>query len=281
MAIRYVHTKGKTACECYMSNLQMLPEPLVYKGKRYPSIEHAFQAAKYDFTDALVGAKQSPAEVKTWFEVGHQYGELPATEAVSKGKKGNMTKLKLALRIAEWNRRSVPVMRELMKARAQVDPAFVACLVEASKRGIPIFHREKGGDKAVWGGTFVKGTKDRDRSKETFIGQNMMGKLLEEVGDDLAKHQSLDSLLGKLPIENDCSFKPSAAAARRVARGLAPRKTSKSHTSRRRASRKSTTSRTSRRRASRKSTTFRTSRKPKSTTRASKRSRPMIKQSRK
>ena len=43
----YVHTTGASLCECY-------------KGGSYPSVEHAFQAAKYDFTDALTGAKTTP-----------------------------------------------------------------------------------------------------------------------------------------------------------------------------------------------------------------------------
>jgi hypothetical protein len=227
----YVHTKGSSPCECYLSNLQMLKTPLVYRGGHYPSIEHAFQAAKYDYTDALPGAKQTPGEVKRWFHVGEKYGKLPATKAVSKGKRANMGRLKMALRIEEWNGAAVQVMKDLMRARAKVDPAFAACLVEARKKkgiggseGMDIFHKEKGGPRAVWGGTFAKGTKDRDKGKATFVGRNQMGKLLEEVGDELKRHKSLDSLLGHLPVStDDCSFKASAAAARRAVRSAKPK----------------------------------------------------------
>jgi len=246
MKFLYVHTKGASPCECYLSNLQMLKKPLVYEGLTYPSIEHAFQAAKYNYITMRSTAKRGGEELKRLFTVGEEYGKLPATQACSKGKRGTMDKKhKVDLDLHRWNAVSLQVMKKLMAERAKVDRVFVACLIDARK-GLKIYHKEKGVN-AFWGGHFT----DKDRTK--FQGQNHMGLLLEQLGDHLLDLYGSEHFSKDLPKSfADCSFKKSAAAEKRSRRGIVgSRKTS--------GSRKKRTASTSRKRVSRKRVSRKTS----------------------
>jgi ribA/ribD-fused uncharacterized protein len=157
----YFFSKSKGALERRLSNFY--PARVEYKGVVFPSIENAFQAAKYEcsskpdvFRD-LARAEMTPAMAK------------------SAGSKTGMKKRGAVLDVAKWNDQSVAIMKRLVKSRMKTDDLYRKTILLARKQGLPIYHFERSCAKSFWGGCFRKG---EAHLAKNFVGENMLGKIL-------------------------------------------------------------------------------------------------------
>ena len=173
----YFFSKSKDPDYKYLSNFQITPEPLLFMGAPFRSIEHAFQAAKFL---SLKGRK--PAETISLFlkfSTRGPYGGLDPAKVKSLGGKGSFKKEKVELDIKEWNRSAPLVMKELVVARCQVDPKYRHLLKNAAQKGIRFFHFERKG--GLWGGNFPAGQTD----VKSFRGENLLGYIMDHVAHSL------------------------------------------------------------------------------------------------
>ncbi len=133
--------RGKThpwsAIERYLST--MTPAKVVLHGRRFPSIEHAFQAEKFLYTKT----GGHPALVERFTAGTEPFGTLDPLKVKGKGGKGQFAKDKVTLDGDRWNRDSVSVMRKLVASRKKHDPLFRSILAKGKREGVHISHYEK------------------------------------------------------------------------------------------------------------------------------------------
>ena len=127
----------------------------------FPSIENAFQAAKY-----LRSTRP---------EVFVELASMTPAEARSAGSKTGMRRRGAALDVAAWDRDSVGVMERLVAIRVVQDPGYRSAIAAARKEGTALLHFERSGKKSFWGGSFPAGC---ERVPANFVGRNMLGKIL-------------------------------------------------------------------------------------------------------
>jgi predicted NAD-dependent protein-ADP-ribosyltransferase YbiA (DUF1768 family) len=160
----YFYSGAKHAIEKYLSTFQQTR--VEYKGVVFPSIEHAFQAAKFLFSNR-------PELFRTFVNFAPK-----AIDAKRAGGKGAFKKLGATLDAAAWNKHSTDVMRDLVRSRVKNDPLYRKIIKCARKDNIRLLHYEKAfgkrGAEPFWGGYFKKGT-------EQFFGKNMLGKIMMSV----------------------------------------------------------------------------------------------------
>lgn len=160
MKIEYVyfHSRSKGADEKYLSNFSDAV-PIPYKGVVFPSIENAFQAAKYLYssrTDRFATiANMTPVQART------------------AGSKSGMKKVGAVLDVSKWNEMNTGIMRALIRIRITHDHRFRRLLKDARDHNIKLLHYE-GGAEPYWGGYF-KGSK---KSLDAFYGRNMLGEIM-------------------------------------------------------------------------------------------------------
>jgi len=160
----YFYSKSKTATARHLSNFHVVPEKLVYRGVAFPSVENAFQAAKYLHS--------------TRPELFETLAHMTPAAAKSAGGKGGMKKVGAVLDVDAWTSENVRVMRELITIRAAVDEEFRRHLGMARARGLKLLHFERpprGGGLAFWGGSFANAT---HRELADFRGENMLGRIM-------------------------------------------------------------------------------------------------------
>ena len=166
-AVIKFHSRAASEEGRYLSTMASLPAPLIFEGEAYPTMEHAFHAAKINpkYIADLTPGKAS--ELRKRLQVG---GDIElAKDAKLFGGKGNFKKLKLTLDQAAWNEDRASVMRDVADARAIVDERFAKILKDAVATSTELKHYERGKAAEVfWGG---------DR--------NTLGKIYEEVGREL------------------------------------------------------------------------------------------------
>lgn len=136
-------------------------------GKKYPSVEHYFQAAK-----SLCSDKPEMAEL---FELENEIGKYSPKDAKSAGGKGAYKKYKAILDFSKWNNIRDEVMIKAIKARMLVDKEYCDILEATKKQDIYLLHYERNPKKSYWGGGISK-----ENSKE-IIGDNKLGKILMEL----------------------------------------------------------------------------------------------------
>lgn len=104
----------------YLSNFTRVPgPPLVFEGRAYVSIEHAFHAAKLQFS------KHVPASEASKYVVGGMYACLTGA-AVKRTTSARMFAAHgWNLDVPAWTAARAGVMRRLVAARAEVDAAYV------------------------------------------------------------------------------------------------------------------------------------------------------------
>ena len=174
----YFFSKSKNPDYKYLSNFQVLPQPLIFLGAPFRSIEHAFQAAKFL---SLKGRRPAETvELFLKFSTRGPYGMLDPNKVKSLGNKGSFKKQKVELDIKEWNRSAPLVMKQLVSARVQVDPKYRDLLIRAARHNLRFMHFERKG--GLWGGHFPKGQTDL----KSFIGENVLGRIMDEVAQSLA-----------------------------------------------------------------------------------------------
>lgn len=168
-AVLKFHSRAATEDARYLSTMASLPTPLTFEGEAYPTMEHAFHAAKFNpkYITGLTPGKAS--ELRKKLQVG---GDIElAKDAKSFGGKGNFKKLKLTLDQAAWNEDRAAVMRDVADARTLVDERFAKIIKDAVASSTELKHYERGKAANVfWGG---------DR--------NTLGKIYEEVGRELVE----------------------------------------------------------------------------------------------
>lgn len=146
----------------YLSNFQ--PARVELDGVVYPSVENAFQAAKYlrsdrpDLAPAL--ARMAPAEAK------------------SAGSRSGMRRRGATLDLRRWDVESEGVMRRLVAQRLRTDARFRGIVARARAAGTRLLHFERSCERSIWGGCFPTGS---PRTVHAFRGGNLLGRILESV----------------------------------------------------------------------------------------------------
>ena len=147
----------------YLSNFQPCPISVgedfpveCMRGLTFPSVEHAFQAAKLGFSSGDPGAKLQ--ELRS---------PIPPVLAKKAGTRAAWTRFGLVLDTAAWGEACLDVMERLVAARAASDPRFV----EIATRAGELRHYERFG--GFWG--------CRRAKTGEWVGENHLGKIIHGV----------------------------------------------------------------------------------------------------
>jgi ribA/ribD-fused uncharacterized protein len=158
----YSGSKDKTMQ--LLSNLA--PLNVIYKDKDYPSVEHAYQLLKYEYSEprdkALAVMEKLYEESKT----------LSGKEAVVLGKRKRMEKEGVKLNIQEWMKVSSDIMEALLVDKIQRHPEIRKILEQTKESGKKLLHYSL--RDMEWGGFF---TKDKVTGEEGLKGKNELGKI--------------------------------------------------------------------------------------------------------
>lgn len=150
----------------YLSNFESVPGGvrihddffiLYMRGRTFPSIENAFQACKYAFSD-------NPS-CMTALET------CSPKEAKSAGSKTGMKKKKTTLDVKLWNKMSYECMSELLNIRYHSDERFKRIIDDARSEGKTFGHIETRGS-YLWGGCMKNGQ---------WVGENRLGKIMNDL----------------------------------------------------------------------------------------------------
>lgn len=131
------------------------PSEIIYKGEIYPSVEHAFAAAKYTFA---------------------QGGDIPDLRELSGGDlkrahgRRGMKSRGFVLDMHAWDAAKVSIMWSLLVQRLTHDKEFRTILESLSNTYI--LHFERSGPRSFWGGVY---------RNEVIEGQNVLGKMMMEL----------------------------------------------------------------------------------------------------
>ena len=159
----YFYSGAKSGLERYLSTF--FPARVIYHGISFPSIEHAFQAAKYLYSD----------KPDVFERIASEKTSLDAKRA---GGKGGFRKFGATLNVSAWNAHSTGVMRDLIQSRTKTDALYRCIIKKARKANIKLLHYEKAfgkrGAEPFWGGYFKKDTGE-------FFGKNTLGRLMMSV----------------------------------------------------------------------------------------------------
>jgi ribA/ribD-fused uncharacterized protein len=151
-------------------NMQLLsnlaPLNVVYKGIEYPSVEHAYQLMKYEYSEPR---DKALAVMEKLYE---ESKSLSGKEAVVLGKRKRMEKEGLKLNIQEWNRVSIGIMEELIQDKITRHPEIANIVQQVKSSGKKILHYSL--RDMEWGGFF---TKDKVTGEEGLKGNNELGKI--------------------------------------------------------------------------------------------------------
>ncbi len=149
------------------------------------SIEALFQAMKFLYLlhqSATVAAK----------EIQKLTEEKFGAKAKSAGGKGVFKRLGLVLD-KSWTSVQNLVMKMAVEMRASVDKEYADKLIESSNQQFTWMHFEFRGTK-YWGGQFSKATGE-------WIGKNMLGKIMRQVGDELVESKLIRQVGDELVVE--------------------------------------------------------------------------------
>ena len=124
--------------------------------KTFPSVENAFQACKYTYSDKAV-----PRILE----------ECTPKQAKSMGSKTGMRKVNAVLNVSAWNAHSFECMTRLARVRYRQDQRFRTIIDDAARSGKKFYHLETRGPK-VWGACVRDGV---------WIGQNKLGKIFNSL----------------------------------------------------------------------------------------------------
>lgn len=136
----------------------------------FPSVEHAFQAAKF-----LCLEGDARLDLAARFVVGGEYSGLAGEAVLKKGRRRAMDDMtaegkgKVALRVQAWDAAMPQVMRACILARAAVDADFVRACQALVNQGIRIRH-------------FARMRFYRCKTTGVLKGVDHVGPLLEEIG---------------------------------------------------------------------------------------------------
>lgn len=152
-------SKAKDPTARYLSNFT--EAPVEYNGVVFPSIENAFQAAKYAHSTQP-----------------HLFAELASmtpAEAKSAGSKSGMKKRGATLDLSTWNNLSPRVMKQLVEQRMKTDARYKELILQGRRDGVAFLHFERSGANSLWGGSFPK---TMPREAAYFEGGNGLGLIM-------------------------------------------------------------------------------------------------------
>jgi len=133
--------------------------------RAYPSVEHAFQAAKY-----LHGGYRDAAVAFQWG--GSIKGALAAKQA---GSRKGMASRGASLDVAAWGRGEADrVMTAALRSRFVADPVFRTVLAATAATGITLVHFERSPAKSYWGGA----VKESEAGAPVVVGRNRLGEMM-------------------------------------------------------------------------------------------------------
>jgi predicted NAD-dependent protein-ADP-ribosyltransferase YbiA (DUF1768 family) len=110
--VKYVSPTGCTGAGHYMSTFY--PKSLTYKGITYPTVEHAYQAAKFRFTDHPIISRQ--------FRQGG-YVTCPK-QAKNLGTLKNLSEIGVTLDYKQWIQYKHDIFKQIIQKRMQTDMLF-------------------------------------------------------------------------------------------------------------------------------------------------------------
>ena len=158
----YSGSKDKTMQ--LLSNLA--PLNVIYQGKEYPSVEHAYQLMKYEFSEPR---DKAMSVMEKLFE---ESKTLSGKEAVVLGKRKRMEKEGVKLNIQEWIKVSPGIMEALLVDKIERHPEIRKILEQVKESGKKLLHYSL--RDMEWGGFF---TKDKVTGEEGLKGNNELGKI--------------------------------------------------------------------------------------------------------
>jgi predicted NAD-dependent protein-ADP-ribosyltransferase YbiA (DUF1768 family) len=174
---------------CEIEGLLTIPEDFeleLLRGIKFPSVENAFQAAKYAGyaapSSAFVKRTQRPLylsnpendRARKMIPI-NVLGKLNPREAKTFGGKKGMLKNDFQLTDPlDWENDSKRIMNALIRLRYQQDAAFKASILHFARKGKKFYHYERSGAKSFWGGYFPK-------AGGPWVGNNELGKIMNQL----------------------------------------------------------------------------------------------------
>ena len=146
----------------YLSNFTLIN--LQEGNNTFPSVEHFFQATKYNYTI------RKNNEIKK-FTIDGEYGKIPPNKIKRFGGKKYMKGKGQILNITKWNNVRKDIMTKIIKNRFNSDEKFRNIILDLLKQNYKIIHFEYSNSVPYWGRYF-------DKKSNKFIGNNVLGEII-------------------------------------------------------------------------------------------------------
>ena len=181
------------------------PSKIPFTGGVFPSVEHAFHHAKLGyiespdkFTDTVKTAREKYVATLPTKKVGEDSSEWFKTtikplmlKIKSSSGRAAMKKLKIELRVKEWDDKRAGIMRILIKKRFKHDDEFRDIIMATGNHQLLHFEKGRGSAPSFWGG-YIK----KDTGK--LIGKNTLGKIYMELRHT---HRTANKIPEKIPVK--------------------------------------------------------------------------------
>ena len=173
----------------YISNFHPVPNrDIMYDGKNFPTIEHAFAYVKYKYSTSTGGTV--PPSFVTDSALGNKKN-IKAEHSCA-----GMKKYGFVMDVESFDRDKEQILRQLITERACVDQKFSDILVSIHSQRFYLLHFARGGG-GGWGGY-------QSKQDNKFYGRNLLGKLMMDWASD-----SYNRLSGQSTSkEEDSKLKP-------------------------------------------------------------------------
>ena len=160
------------------------------RNKSFPSVENAFQAAKYAryaeptylsylSADPKQGSLDRSASRSKERSIDELADKLTPRQARTFGGKAGMRENNLELSLKPWEEASPGIMEALIRLRHRQDAAFEVAIEKFAREGKKFYHFERSGSKSFWGGHFP-------RDGGPWAGGNRLGEIMNKIAGELA-----------------------------------------------------------------------------------------------
>ena len=116
------HSRAKKEDGRYLSTMQVLPKPLVYKGNLFATMEHAYHSEKFNSKYASHPIPSRLLELSKRLQIEGDI--VDPKEAKKYGGKMSFKKLEVTLDVAKFNPDRVAIMTQIALSRIRVDYKF-------------------------------------------------------------------------------------------------------------------------------------------------------------
>jgi predicted NAD-dependent protein-ADP-ribosyltransferase YbiA (DUF1768 family) len=194
-------SKSKSGLGRYLSNFW--PSKVRYGGLVFPSVEHAYQAAKFRYIDPGSNDQEIQLADNLFrsLSIGGANGHLTALQAKKFGGKGSwktqhclpmvgasgqgggasgqgggapaVRRKCLRIDVSRWGEAQIPLMTALMRDRMARDKLFRSIIRKAQQEGIALLHHDRAAARSFWGGAFDPNNRAHFRGRNT-LGAIMM-----------------------------------------------------------------------------------------------------------